>query len=118
MASSCGVFSAFPIAQIRWWRKEGGHRSGQPLCLASLRLGKPCNQGFNPDRSGLARSVSLLWYAIDESRSMSQTWLERVALAVTIAVAPAALLHAALPNFADAPARGSLAGQLLVAAPM
>jgi putative transcriptional regulator len=48
---------------------------------------------------------------------MFQTWLERVALAVVIAVAPAALLRAALPDFTDAPARGSLAGQLLVAAP-
>jgi putative transcriptional regulator len=48
---------------------------------------------------------------------MSAIWLRRLGLIVAAFVLQTALLKAALPNPEEAPARPSLAGQLLVAAP-
>src|ERR1700730_2402875 len=48
---------------------------------------------------------------------MSLNFMARLGLIAGAILLPATLLHAALPTPADAPDRGSLAGQLLIAAP-
>ncbi len=48
---------------------------------------------------------------------MPSIWLGRLSFIVAAIALPATLLHAALPTTAQAPARGSLAGQLLIATP-
>ncbi len=48
---------------------------------------------------------------------MFLNWLWRATLALVVVSAPAEFLHAALPAPGELPAHGSLAGQLLVAAP-
>src|SRR5258708_3237822 len=48
---------------------------------------------------------------------MPLTWLERPLLALAAILLPAALVHAALQNPAQAPGQASLAGQILIASP-
>ena len=48
---------------------------------------------------------------------MPLTWFERPLLALAAIVLPAALVHAALQNPAQAPGQASLAGQILIASP-
>jgi putative transcriptional regulator len=48
---------------------------------------------------------------------MPLTWLERSLLALAAILLPAALVHAALQNPAQAPGQASLAGQILIASP-
>jgi putative transcriptional regulator len=48
---------------------------------------------------------------------MPLTWLERPLLALAAILLPAALVHAALQNPAQAPSPPSLAGQILIASP-
>lgn len=48
---------------------------------------------------------------------MLLNWLRYAILALAAILAPAELLHAALPTPGELPARGSLAGQLLIASP-
>jgi putative transcriptional regulator len=48
---------------------------------------------------------------------MPLTWFERPLMALAAIVLPATLVHTALQNPASAPARASLAGQILIASP-
>jgi putative transcriptional regulator len=48
---------------------------------------------------------------------MSLRWSARLIFGFAAIILPAALVHAALPGGAQAPTRGSLAGQLLIASP-
>jgi putative transcriptional regulator len=48
---------------------------------------------------------------------MTLTWFQRALLGLAAIVLPAALVHAALQNPAQAPGQASLAGQILIASP-